>query len=100
MLLVSLKPGVRMEVCGYLYVAAAFSMYGVITSYVNDHTPDDQRIAVGAGLLLIFSLGASAGPMLASAAMALVGPVGLYLFSATIAGALAVFTLCTLACNI
>lgn len=100
MLLVSLKPGVRMEVCGYLYVAAAFSMYGVITSYVNDHTPDDQRIAVGAGLLLIFSLGASAGPMLASAAMALVGPVGLYLFSATIAGALAVFTLCTLARNI
>jgi len=99
MLLVSLKPGALMEACGYLYVGAAFSMYGVITSYVNDHTPNDQRIAVSAGLLLIFSLGASGGPMLASTAMGMVGPAGLYLFSATTAGMLAVLTLCSLARN-
>jgi len=99
MLLASLKPGVLMEACGYLYVGAAFSMYGVITSYVNDHTPDDQRIAVSAGLLLIFSLGASGGPALACAAMAMAGPAGLYLFSATTAGALAVLTLCSVARN-
>jgi MFS family permease len=97
MLLVSLKRGLPMEACGYLYVGAAFSMYGVITSYVNDRTPNDERIPVSAGLLLIFSLGACSGPTLASAAMAAVGPAGLYLFSATTAAGLATLTLCSLA---
>jgi MFS family permease len=97
MLVASLKPGLLMEACGYMYVGAAFSMYGIITSYANDQTPDDERIAVSAGLLLIFSLGACIGPTLASAAMRVVGPAGLYLFSATTAGGLAVLTLCSLA---
>jgi len=78
---------------GYLYVAVAFSMYGVVTSYVNDCIPADQRIAVSAGLLLIFSVGASAGPTLASATMALAGAAGLYLFTALVTGALAALTM-------
>jgi uncharacterized integral membrane protein len=60
---------------------------------VNDCIPADQRIAVSAGLLLIFSVGGSAGPTLASATMALAGPAGLYLFTALVTGALATFTL-------
>jgi MFS family permease len=78
---------------GYLYVAVAFSMYGVVMSYVNDCIPADQRVAVSAGLLLIFSVGASAGPTLASATMAVAGPAGLYLFTALVTGALATLTL-------
>jgi MFS family permease len=78
---------------GYLYVAVAFSMYGVVMSYVNDCIPADQRVAVSAGLLLIFSVGASAGPTLASATMAVAGPTGLYLFTALVTGALATLTL-------
>ncbi|CAB3636505.1 MFS transporter [Paraburkholderia rhynchosiae] len=77
---------------GYLYVAVAFSMYGVVTSYVNDCIPADERVAVSAGLLLIFSVGASAGPTLASATMAVAGPSGLYLFTALVTGALAMLT--------
>jgi MFS family permease len=78
---------------GYLYVAVAFSMYGVVTSYVNDCIPSGQRIAVSAGLLLIFSVGASAGPTLASATMAVAGPAGLYLFTALVTGTLATLTI-------
>ncbi|MBN3755650.1 MFS transporter [Paraburkholderia sp. Tr-20389] len=92
-LLFLLRDGVLIEVLGYLYVAVAFSMYGVVTSYVNDCIPAGERIAVSAGLLLIFSLGASGGPTLASAMMAFVGPAGLYLFTAVVMGALIVLTL-------
>lgn len=92
-LLFMLRDGVLIEALGYLYVAVAFSMYGVVTSYVNDCVPADERIAVSAGLLLIFSLGASGGPTLASAMMALAGPAGLYLFTALVMGLLALLTL-------
>jgi MFS family permease len=92
-LLFVLRDGVLIEALGYLYVAIAFSMYGVVTSYVNDCIPADERIAVSAGLLLIFSLGASGGPTLASAMMAFAGPAGLYLFTAVVMGALIVLTL-------
>jgi MFS family permease len=88
-----LRAGVLIEALGYLYVAVAFSMYGVVTSYVNDCVPADERIAVSAGLLLIFSLGASGGPTLSSAMMAIAGPAGLYLFTALVMGLLALLTL-------
>ncbi|MGV2289526.1 MFS transporter [Trinickia sp. YCB016] len=92
-LLFVLQKGGLAVAIDYLYVAVVFSLYGVVTSYVNDCTPSDQRIAVSSALLLIFSLGASGGPTLASAAMALVGPRGLYLFAAVVTGALTVLTL-------
>jgi MFS family permease len=91
-LLFVLERGALGVATGYLYVAVVFSLYGVVVSYVNDCTPSDQRIAVSSGLLLIFSLGASAGPALASAIMAIVGPRGLYLFAAIVTGALAALT--------
>jgi MFS family permease len=92
-LLFVLHSGMLVEVLGYLYVSVVFSLYGVVTSYVNDCIPAGQRIAVSAGLLLIFSLGASAGPTLASALMALAGPGGLYLFTAMVTCTLAALTL-------
>ena len=93
LLLFVLHGGALVEALGYLYVSVVFSLYGVVTSYVNDCIPPEQRIAVSAGLLLIFSLGASAGPTLASALMALAGPGGLYLFTAIVTGTLAMLTL-------
>ncbi|MFP3249289.1 MAG: MFS transporter [Paraburkholderia sp.] len=93
LLLFVLPGGTLVEALGYVYVSVVFSLYGVVTSYVNDCIPADQRIAVSAGLLLIFSLGASAGPTLASALMALAGPGGLYLFTTLVTCTLAVLTL-------
>jgi MFS family permease len=93
LLLFVLHVGGLVEGLGYVYVSVVFSLYGVVTSYVNDCIPADQRISVSAGLLLIFSLGASAGPTLASALMALAGPGGLYLFTAIVTVTLAMLTL-------
>ncbi|SDH25651.1 MFS transporter [Paraburkholderia phenazinium] len=96
LLLFLLPGGTLVEVLGYVYVSVVFSLYGVVTSYVNDCIPAEQRIAVSAGLLLIFSLGASAGPTLASALMALAGPGGLYLFTTLVTCTLAALTLSSL----
>jgi MFS family permease len=85
--------GAFAEAIGYLYVSVVFSLYGVVTSYVNDSIPASQRIAVSAGLLMIFAIGASCGPTLASAMMGLTGPAGLYLFTAIVTGTLATLTL-------
>jgi MFS family permease len=93
LLLFVLPGGTLVEVLGYVYVSVVFSLYGVVTSYVNDCIPAGQRVAVSAGLLLIFSLGASAGPTLASALMALAGPGGLYLFTALVTCTLVALTL-------
>lgn len=89
-LLFTLRGGPLLDLLGYVYVGLAFSLYGVLTSYVNDSIPADQRVAVSAGLLLIFSLGASGGPTLASAMMSVAGPSGLYLFTAIVTGVLGV----------
>ena len=96
LLLFVLPGGTLVEVLGYVYVSVVFSLYGVVTSYVNDCIPAGQRIAVSAGLLLIFSLGASAGPTLASALMGLAGPGGLYLFTLLVTGTLAGLALSSL----
>jgi MFS family permease len=82
---------------GYVYVSLIFTMYGLATSYVNDSISSSQRVAVSASLLLIFSLGASAGPTLASVAMAFAGPAGLYLFTAAVNGGLALLAFRSLA---
>ena len=84
---------VVIQTLGYLYVSLIFTLYGLAISYVNDCIPSNQRVPVSAGLLLIFSLGGSAGPTLVSATMARVGPAGLYLFTALVAGALSLLTL-------
>ncbi|WP_133645742.1 MFS transporter [Paraburkholderia flava] len=89
-LLFTLRGGPLLDLLGYVYVGLAFSLYGVLTSYVNDSIPADQRVAVSAGLLLIFSLGASGGPTLASAMMSVAGPSGLYLFTAIVTAVLGV----------
>jgi MFS family permease len=88
---------IAIRTLGFLYVSLIFTLYGLATSYVNDGIPSSQRVAVSASLLLIFSVGASAGPTLASAAMALAGPAGLYLFTASINGALALLAFRSLA---
>ena len=92
-LLFIFRTGTFAEAIGYLYVSVVFSLYGVVTSYVNDNIPASERIAVSAGLLMIFALGACGGPTLASATMGLAGPAGLYLFTAIVTGTLATFTL-------
>jgi len=73
--------------------AISSAIYPQATSYVNDYLDQDQRVSANSSLMLAFSLGLLGGPLPATLAMGLLGPTGLYVFVAAIAGSAAVFTL-------
>jgi MFS family permease len=64
--------------------AVAFPMYAVSVAHANDYANPDEYVMISSGLLLMFGLGAIAGPFLAPVVMHFTGPGGLYLFGAAI----------------
>jgi len=69
---------------GNLLLAAAFgatiyAMYPVIVAHANDHAAPGTSIQVSGGLLMIYAVGAIAGPLIAGVAMSLTGPGGLFM---------------------
>lgn len=85
--------GAWLEPLVYLYVSLSFTVYGLVISHVNDLIAQDQRIAVSAGLLLLFSIGGALGPTVASLIMTSLGAVGYFVFIGGVAGLLALLTL-------
>lgn len=73
---------------GGLFGGFAFALYPLCVAHSNDHIEEDERVGASGGLVLMYSLGAAAGPMLGSAGMAAGGPPGLF----AIIGAIAVIT--------
>jgi MFS family permease len=79
-----------------LYAAVAFTVYPVSVALINDRIPHDLRIPASAAVLLMFSVGGCAGPLMASLAVARLGPHGLFGFSICAAGTLAALVLAAL----
>ncbi|KAG0163127.1 L-Proline/Glycine betaine transporter ProP [Apophysomyces sp. BC1034] len=77
------------SIATFVYVAVAFTLYGLIVSYVNDRIDANRRIAISATLLILFSIGGLSGPTIASVAMTALGPGGLFVFNAATAALLA-----------
>jgi MFS family permease len=73
--------------------AVAFPIYAVSVANANDNAGPKEYVMVSSGLLLMYGLGAIAGPFLAPLLMQLVGPGGLYLFGAGIHLILLTYTL-------
>lgn len=67
-----------------LWGGLAFTVYPVAVAYANDHIESSNIVPAAGALLLSYSAGAAAGPVLAGLSMNLVGPVGLYWFAAVI----------------
>lgn len=65
-------------VAGLLVGAGAFSLYGLSFAHVADYVEPAAMPATGARLITFNGLGAAAGPFLASAAIGLVGPEGIF----------------------
>lgn len=63
---------------GLLIGAGAFSLYGLSFAHVADYVEPAAMPATGARLITFNGLGAAAGPFLASAAIGLVGPEGIF----------------------
>ena len=82
---------VQLILFGGLYGAVAFTIYPVAVANANDHIDPSECVAVSAGLILAYGLGAALGPVAAAAVMTRSGPPGLFVFIATVALGLAVF---------
>jgi MFS family permease len=81
-----------LAVLSFLYGGMMGPLYGLAVAQTNDYVEKDQFVAVSSGLLIAYSLGAIAGPNVASWMMDGVGPVGLWLYVAVILLGLGGFT--------
>lgn len=69
---------------GGAWGAVAFPLYAVSVAHTNDHARAGEYVMISSGLLLMYGMGAIAGPFLAPAMMKLAGSGGLYLYTALI----------------
>lgn len=79
-------PGIALLLFGALFGGLSFALYPLCVAHTNDHLAPEQRVAASGGLVLLYSVGAAAGPMSGAAAMTLLGTPGLFLFIALCAG--------------
>jgi len=78
-------------VFGALFGGLSFALYPLCVAHANDHLSADQRVPASGGLVLTYSAGAAAGPLLGASFMTAAGTSGLFLFIATCAGVAFVF---------
>ena len=62
------------------YAGFALPMFTLNLAYVNDFIDKEKFVAAGAGLQIIFGIGAMAGPFLASIFMNKYGPNGFFIY--------------------
>ncbi|MDX1555081.1 MAG: MFS transporter [Xanthomonadales bacterium] len=67
---------------GSLWGALAFPVYSVSVAQANDRAEPGTFVMISSGLLLMYGLGAVAGPFISSGVMTLIGDGGLFLFAA------------------
>ncbi len=71
-------------VSGGLFGFFAMSLFSLYVSQANDHAEPSDYVALNAGLLLLYGVGAIVGPILASQAMDLLGTRALFGYTMTI----------------
>ena len=47
--------------------ASGWPLYSICSAHLNDHANSEQRVRANAGILVVYGLGASLGPLLAAA---------------------------------
>ena len=74
-----------------LWGALAFPLYTIAVAYTNDYADPSEYVTVSGGLLLMYGIGATVGPFIASSLMTEDNSGGLFAFSAIVHLALVVF---------
>ena len=69
-----------------------FPLYALCAAYMNDWVETGEFVEAAGVLLLLFAVGSVVGSVAAVAAMQVLGPSGLFFFTATVHGLLALFT--------
>ncbi|MDG5747606.1 MFS transporter [Qipengyuania sp. XHP0207] len=71
--------------CGGLFGGFAFALYPLCVAHSNDHLGEDERLEASSGLVLAYSAGAVAGPLLASLSLSSLGAPGLFVLTGGLA---------------
>lgn len=74
-----------------LHGALMVPLYAMCLSHANDNAPNELMVEISGGLLLAYSVGATAGPLAAAMFMEDGNPGGLFVFIAAVLLALALF---------
>ena len=61
-----------------LFGGAVYLLYPLSVTHANDFLPPEDLVSASGGLLMAYSVGAVMGPLLASGAMSVMGPNGLF----------------------
>lgn len=77
----------------FVFGGSAMPLYGLSIAHANDFADRTRFVATAGGLLLLYGIGASLGPVIASGLMAYLGSGGLFLFTTCIHAGLAVFAI-------
>lgn len=84
-------PGYVLGALGCLFGGLVFTLYPLCVAHTNDYLVPEQRVAASGGLVLIYSIGAAIGPVIAAFTMTAIGPGGLFDFMAVCALAAVAF---------
>lgn len=84
---------VSVNLLGAAWGALAFPLYTISVAYANDHAEVHEYVTVSSGLLLMYGMGATIGPFIASALMTFREAGYLFVFAALSHGVLAIYIL-------
>lgn len=76
-----------------IFAGFSESLYSISTAHANDRATSGDFLTLSSTLLVLWSSGATLGPILATSSMGVFGPDGLLLYFATVAGLFGLFTL-------
>jgi len=62
--------------------AATLPLYSLVVAHTNDFLKPAEMVAASGSLMLVFGIGAIAGPAVVGVAMSTIGPVGFFLYLA------------------
>ncbi|MBB3763534.1 MFS family permease [Sphingomicrobium lutaoense] len=63
---------------GSIFGGFSFALYPLCVAHSNDHLDERDRVSASSGLVMAYSVGAAAGPVMGSLAMGALGPSGLF----------------------
>lgn len=87
------KANISVFPLGFVFGGFVFSLYSLCVAHTNDFMTEDDLVSASGGLLFSFGLGAFLGPFIASEAISMLGPRGLFVFIAAVSTGLALFGL-------
>ena len=76
-----------------LFGGMCLPMYSLCVAHTNDFLEPEQLVAASSGLYMVVGLGASLGPLAASAVMWALGPDGFFVFMVAVHGTIGLFAL-------